>query len=181
VVTADQNVQLDITPMPPLPRRRSGAQELLQQLPELKRVTDPNRTPFCPSRKRVRRVEVFVDANGTNEGVPGSKRAVTIDARRLPPPDHQRKIEEALAGAEEYNVKIGVDAAISTQFAKRTEGADPMIDNHVRPAPPTVLHRGHCAEHRLFRRHRRAQRSCPTPRSPDALERLHRAARAPER
>ena len=27
-------------------------------------------------------------------------------------------------------MKIGVDAAISTQFAKRTEGADPMIDNH---------------------------------------------------
>jgi hypothetical protein len=35
-----------------------------------------------------------------------------------------------LADAEEHNVKIGVDAAITTQFAKRTKGDDSLVDNH---------------------------------------------------
>ena len=81
---------------------------------------------------RVRRVEVFVDENGQehDEQVPGSKPAVTYRRERV----YRRqtineKIEEALADAEEHSVKIGVDAAITTQFAKRTKGDDPFIDN----------------------------------------------------
>jgi hypothetical protein len=137
VVTADQNVQLDITLDAASAAQASDAerQELLQQVSELKqRVTDlESNTVLSEPETRVRRVEVFVDANGNehDEQVPGSKRAVTYRRERV----YRRqtiseKIEEALAGAEEHNVKIGVDAAISTQFAKRTEGADPMIDNH---------------------------------------------------
>jgi len=137
VVTADQNVQLDITLDAASAAQAGDAerQELLQQVSELKqRVTDlESNTVLSEPETRVRRVEVFVDANGNehDEQVPGSKRAVTYRRERV----YRRqtiseKIEEALAGAEEHNVKIGVDAAISTQFAKRTEGADPMIDNH---------------------------------------------------
>jgi hypothetical protein len=137
VVTADQNVQLDITLDAASAAQASDAerQELLQQVSELKqRVTDlESNTVLSEPETRVRRVEVFVDANGNehDEQVPGSKRAVTYRRERV----YRRqtiseKIEEALAGAEEHNVKIGVDAAISTQFAKRTEGADAMIDNH---------------------------------------------------
>jgi hypothetical protein len=137
VVTADQNVQLDITLDAASAAQAADLerQELLQQLSELKqRVTDlESNTVLSEPETRVRRVDVFVDANGNehDEQVPGSKRAVTYRRERV----YRRqtiseKIEEALAGAEEHNVKIGVDAAISTQFAKRTEGADPMIDNH---------------------------------------------------
>jgi len=137
VVTADQNVQLDITLDAASAAQAADLerQELLQQLSELKqRVTDlESNTVLSEPETRVRRVEVFVDANGNehDEQVPGSKRAVTYRRERV----YRRqtiseKIEEALAGAEEHNVKIGVDAAISTQFAKRTEGVDPMIDNH---------------------------------------------------
>ena len=64
--------------------------------------------------------------------VPGSKPAVTYRRERV----YRRqtineKIEEALADAEEHSVKIGVDAAITTQFAHRTKGEDEaLIDNH---------------------------------------------------
>lgn len=136
-VTADQNVQLEITLDAASAAQAADAerQDLLQQVSELKqRVTDlESNTVLSEPETRVRRVDVFVDANGNehDEQVPGSKRAVTYRRERV----YRRqtiseKIEEALASAEEHNVKIGVDAAISTQFAKRTEGADPMIDNH---------------------------------------------------
>ena len=136
-VTADQNVQLDIALDAASAAQASDAerQELLQQVSELKqRVTDlESNTVLSEPETRVRRVEVFVDANGNEheEQVPGSKRAVTYRRERV----YRRqtiseKIEEALAGAEEHNVKIGVDAAIAAQFATRTHGADPMINNH---------------------------------------------------
>jgi Carboxypeptidase regulatory-like domain len=136
-VTADQSVQLDITLDAASAAQAADAerQELLQQVSELKqRVTDlESNTVLSEPETRVRRVEVFVDENGNehDEQVPGSKRAVTYRRERV----YRRqtiseKIEEALADAAEHNVRIGVDAAITTQFAKRTEGADPMIDNH---------------------------------------------------
>ena len=135
-VTADQNVQLDITLDAASAAQAADAerQELLQQVSELKqRVTDlESNTVLSEPETRVRRVEVFVDADGNehDEQVPGSKPAVTYRRERV----YRRqtineKIEEALADAEENSVGIGVDAAITTQFAKRTKGDDPLVDN----------------------------------------------------
>jgi len=135
-VTADQTVQLDITLDAASAAQAADAerQELSQQLADLKqRLTDlESNTVLSEPETRVRRVEVFVDANGQehDEQVPGSKRVVTYRRERV----YRRqtiseKIDEALAGAAEHNVKIGVDAAITSQFAKRTEGSDPFVDN----------------------------------------------------
>ena len=136
-VTADQNVQLDITLDAASAEQAADAerQELLQQVAELKqRVTDlESSAVLSEPETRVRRVEVFVDQNGNehDEQVPGSKPAITYRRERV----YRRqtiseKIEEALASAEEHNVKIGVDAAITTQFAHRTKGDDPALVNH---------------------------------------------------
>ena len=136
-VTADQNVTLDITLDAASAQQAADTerQELLQQVAELKqRVTDlESTTVLSEPETRVRRVEVFVDENGQehDEQVPGSKPAITYRRERV----YRRqtiseKIEEALAGAEEHNVKIGVDAAITTQFAHKTKGDDPALVNH---------------------------------------------------
>src|SRR4029453_19281755 len=112
VVTGDKNVQLDITLDAASAAQAADAerQELLQQLSELKqRVTDlESNTVLSEPETRVRRVEVFVDANGNEheEQVPGSKVAVTYRRERV----YRRqtiseKIEEALADAAEHNVK----------------------------------------------------------------------------
>jgi hypothetical protein len=135
-VTADQTVPLDITLDAASAAQAADAerQELLQQVAELKqRVTDlETNTVLSDPETRVRRVEVFVDPDGGehDEQVPGSKPVVTYRRERV----YRRqtineKIEEALADAEENNVKIGVDAAITSQFAKRTKGDDPFVDN----------------------------------------------------
>ena len=135
-VTENQIAQLDINLDAASAAQAADAerQELLQQLADLKqRVTDlESSAVLSEPETRVRRVEVFVDANGQEHDtqVPGSKPAVTYQRERV----YRRqtiseKIEEALADAEEHNVKIGVDAAITTQFAKRTKGSDPSIDN----------------------------------------------------
>jgi hypothetical protein len=135
-VTADQNVQLDITLDAASAQQAADTerQELLQQLAELKqRVADlESNTVLSEPETRVRRVEVFVDESGAehDEQVPGSKPAVTYRRERV----YRRqtineKIEEALADAKENNVGIGVDAAITTQFAKRTKGDDSLVDN----------------------------------------------------
>lgn len=138
VAVADgQNAQLDITLDAASATQAADTerQELLQQLSELKqRVTDLEaNTVLSEPETRVRKVEVFVDENGNehDEQVPGSKPAVTYRRERV----YRRqtiseKIEEALADAEEHSVKIGVDAAITTQFAKRTRGGNPFVDKH---------------------------------------------------
>lgn len=112
-------------------------QELLAQVAELKqRVTDlESNTVLSEPETRVRRVEVYVDANGQEHDtqVPGSKPVVTYQRERV----YRRqtineKIEEALADAEEHSVRIGVDAAITTQFAKQTRNEgddDSLVDN----------------------------------------------------
>jgi carboxypeptidase family protein len=136
-VTADQNVQLDITLDAASAQQAADAerQELLQQVAELKqRVTDlESTTVLSEPETRVRKVEVFVDQNGNehDEPIPGAKPAITYRRERV----YRRqtiseKIEEALAGAEEHNVKIGVDAAITTQFAHKTKGDDAALVNH---------------------------------------------------
>jgi hypothetical protein len=134
-ITADQNLQLDITLDAASAAQAADAerQELLQQVAELKqRVTDlESNTVLSEPETRVRRVEVFVDESGAehDEPVPGSKPAVTYRRERV----YRRqaiseKIEEALADAEEHSVGIGVDAAIVTQFAKRRKGVPSLVD-----------------------------------------------------
>lgn len=136
-VAADQNVQLDITLDAASAAQAGDAerQELLAQVAELKqRVTDlESNTVLSEPETRVRKVEVFVDANGQEHDtqVPGSKPEVTYRRERV----YRRqtiseKIEEALSDAEEHSVKIGVDAAITAQFAHKTKGDDPALINH---------------------------------------------------
>ncbi len=134
-ITADQSTQLDITLDAASAAQAADAerQELLQQLADLKqRVADLEaNTVLSEPETRVRRVEVFVDASGNehDEQIPGSKPAVMYRRERV----YRRqtiseKIEEALADAKEHSVGIGVDAAITTQFAKRTKGDTSLVD-----------------------------------------------------
>jgi hypothetical protein len=128
-VTADQNVTLDITLDAASAQQAADTerQALLEELAELKqRVTDlESSAVLSEPETRVKRVEVYVDKNGNehDEPVPGAKKAITYRRERV----YRRqtineKVEEAIAAAEEHNVKIGVDAAVTTQFAHRTKG-----------------------------------------------------------
>ena len=129
-VTADQNTQLDITLDAASAAQAADLerQALLQELAGLKqRVADLEAsTVLSEPETRVRRVEVFVDESGNehDEQVPGSTPAVTYRRERV----YRRqtiseKIEAALEDAEKHSVSVGVDAAIGTQFARRTEGS----------------------------------------------------------
>ena len=102
-------------------------QQLLQRIATLEqRISDlESTTVLSEPETRVRRVEVFVDDSGneTEEPAPGAKPQVTYQRERV----YRRqtiseKIEEALAEAQERNVSVGVDAAMGTQFARRTAG-----------------------------------------------------------
>jgi len=104
-------------------------QELLQKIATLEqRITDlESSTVLSEPETRVRRVEVFVDESGneTEEPAPGAKPQVTYQRERV----YRRqtiseKIEEALEEAEERKVSVGVDAAMGTQFARRTAGGN---------------------------------------------------------
>jgi len=73
----------------------------------------------------VKRVDVWVDANGTeyDQPVPGARQEVTYRREAV----YRResigeKIEEALADAEKRGVQLGIDATSVTQFASRTKG-----------------------------------------------------------
>src|SRR6185503_11687065 len=90
-------------------------------------------TVLSDPETRVKRVEVFVDANGnqTDQPVPGATPQVTYQRERV----YRRqtineKIEEALAGAEEHRVKVGVSAAITPQFANQNRGEPTVADGH---------------------------------------------------
>lgn len=135
-VAEGQPTQLDIALDAASAQQAADAerQDLLAQVSELKqRVTDlESNTVLSEPETRVRKVEKYVDANGQehDEPVPGSKPVVTYERERV----YRRqtiseKIEEALADAEEHNVRIGIDAAITAQFAKRTKGDESLVDN----------------------------------------------------
>jgi len=82
---------------------------------------------------RVKRVEVWVDKNGTEHDEPteGAKKTVTYQRERvLRRQTINEKIEEALAGDAESRVAIGVDAATVTQYANQTSGPDADADGH---------------------------------------------------
>ena len=128
-VVADRTATLDIT----LNAASAAAaaeferQQLLEKIATLEqRVSDlESTTVLSEPETRVRRVEVFVDPSGGEheEQVPGGSSVVTYQRERV----YRRqtiseKIEEALADADENRVTVGVDAAMGTQFARRTEG-----------------------------------------------------------
>jgi hypothetical protein len=105
-------------------------QQLLQRVATLEqRLSDLESTAVLSEPEtRVRRVEVFVDPAGTetDSPAPGATRQVTYQRERV----YRRqtigeKIEEALEDAAKRNVKVGVDAAMGTQFAARTNGNRP--------------------------------------------------------
>ena len=104
-------------------------QELMQRIATLEqRITDLETSAVLSEPEtRVRRVDVSVDQNGTivDDDTPGARKEVSYQRERV----YRRqtineKIEEALASADENKVQIGVDAALGTQFARRTKGGD---------------------------------------------------------
>jgi len=102
-------------------------QDLLQKIATLEqRISDlESSTVLSDPETRVRRVEVYVDAQGGEhtEPIPGVEPTVTYERERV----YRRqtineKIEEALAAADEQSVSLGIDAATVTQGARRTRG-----------------------------------------------------------
>jgi hypothetical protein len=102
-------------------------QELLQRIATLEqRITDLETSAVLSEPEtRVRRIEVAVDESGAivDEATPGARTQVSYQRERV----YRRqtineKIEEALADADENTVQVGVDAALGTQFARRTKG-----------------------------------------------------------
>jgi hypothetical protein len=127
---ADRSATLDIalTPAAAAEAAEFERQQLLGRIATLEqRITDlESTTVLSEPETRVRRVEVFVDSSGGvhDEPVPGAQPSVTYQRERV----YRRqtigeKIEEALEDAENNSVSVGVDAAMGTQFAGRTEGA----------------------------------------------------------
>jgi hypothetical protein len=129
-VVADRTATLDIAMTAATAEEAAEfeRQQLLQRIATLEqRITDlESSAVLSEPQTRVRRVEVFVDPSGGvhDEPVPGSQPEVTYQRERV----YRRqtiseKIEEALEDAENNSVRVGVDAAMGTQFAGRTRGA----------------------------------------------------------
>ena len=102
-------------------------QALMERIATLEqRITDlESSTVLSEPETRVRRVEVYVDNNGTvyEEPVAGATPQVTYERERV----YRRqtineKLEEALEDAANRNVRVGVDAAFGTQIGWANEG-----------------------------------------------------------
>jgi hypothetical protein len=118
-----------------LPPDSTDPQAMLDRIKMLEqRIRDlESSTVLSEPETRVKQIEVYVDENGVQHEtpVPGAKREISYQRERV----YRRqtineKIEEALADAEEHSVKVGVDAGIVTQFARRTKGPRGQADNH---------------------------------------------------
>jgi carboxypeptidase family protein len=90
-------------------------------------------TVLSEPETRVKRLEIWVDQNGTeyDHEVPGAKRRVTYERERA----YRRqtineKIEQALADAADRSVGLGIDATTVTQMASRTKGAQATADRN---------------------------------------------------
>jgi hypothetical protein len=111
-------------------------------------------TVLSEPETRVRRIEVYVDANGnqTDQPVAGAKSEVTYQRERV----YRRqtiseKIEEALSDAEARHVQVGVSAAIAPQFARQTKGTRTDADGHAyQLASADVFFTAGIAQHTLF-------------------------------
>ncbi|HVH27787.1 MAG TPA: carboxypeptidase regulatory-like domain-containing protein [Vicinamibacterales bacterium] len=128
-VAADATVQLNIAldAANAAQAAQVDRDQLLQKIATLEqRISDlESSAVLSEPETRVRRVEVFIDENGNqlDEPAPGATPTITYQRERV----YRRqtiseKIEEALEDAENRKVGVGVDAAIATQTARRTEG-----------------------------------------------------------
>jgi len=131
--TATVNIAMNPLSGGQLPDSERAA--LLERIAALEqRISDLESTAVLSEPEtRVRRVEIFVDDSGNvlNGPAPGAKAQVTYERERV----YRRqtineKIEEALADAEERNVRVGVDAAFGTQGAGRTKGSGDLPDRN---------------------------------------------------
>jgi hypothetical protein len=110
-------------------------EELLDRIGQLEtRVEELESTAVLSEPEtRVRRIEVWVDENGTqyDEQQPGTELVVTYQRERV----YRRqlvndKIESALDDAAANSVEIGVDAAITFQNAQQRSGPDGVADGN---------------------------------------------------
>ena len=129
-VAADRTVRVDIalTPASAAQAAEGERQALLERIATLeKRLNDLESTAVLSEPEtRVRRVEVFVDDNGTERDEPFDGGRLTVTYRRERVYRRQtisEKLEEAIEDAENRRVSVGMDAAIATQFAGRTRGS----------------------------------------------------------
>lgn len=103
---------------------------------------------------RVRKKEVWVDANGIeyDTPMPGAKKSITYQRETA----YRRqaigeKIDEALAGADEARVRIGVDGNIVLQALSQTEGEDIEADGHAYElASADLFFTAKLAQHTIF-------------------------------
>jgi hypothetical protein len=114
----------------------SAEQTLRQRIEELERRVGEleSSTVLSEPETRVRRVEVYVDANGVeyDHPVPGARRVVTYQRERVfRRQTINEKIEEALSAEAESRVQVGVDAAIAPQGVVQVEGPDTEANGRV--------------------------------------------------
>jgi len=135
VANRTATVNIAINPLGGSQIADSERQALLERIAALEqRISDLESTAVLSEPEtRVRRVEVYVDESGNqlDQPAPGAEPRVTYERERV----YRRqtineKIEEALADAEERNVRVGVDAAFGTQGAGRTRGAGDLPDRN---------------------------------------------------
>jgi hypothetical protein len=136
-VAADRSTTANIA-MTAAPASQVGDNErqaLMERIATLEqRITDLESTAVLSEPEtRVRRVEVYVDPNGTvyEEPVAGAAPQVTYERERV----YRRqtineKLEEAIEDAASRNVQVGVDAAFGTQLAGRTKGSGALPDRN---------------------------------------------------
>ncbi len=115
--------------------QNANPQALLECIKQLEqRITDlESTTVLSEPETRVRRIDVYVDANGNLSETPvaGSRRTATYQRERV----YRRqtineKIEEALEDAGRRSIAVGVDASIVAQFAQQTRGDKIDADGH---------------------------------------------------
>jgi hypothetical protein len=116
-------------------QQQPDARALLDRLSTLEdRLTElETRAVLSETTTYVKRVDVWVDANGTeyDQPVPGARQEVTYRREAV----YRResigeKIEEALADAEKRSVQLGIDATAVTQFAGRTKGDPDSVNGN---------------------------------------------------
>ena len=98
------------------------------------RITDlESNTVLSEPETRVRRIDVYVDNNGSIRDTPadGFRKTTTYQRERA----YRRqtineKIEEALEEAEKRSIGVGVDASIVAQFVQQTKGEKTVADGH---------------------------------------------------
>jgi hypothetical protein len=138
------------------PPDSTDPQALLDRIKTLEqRIRDlETSTVLSEPETRVKKVEVYVDKDGTihDEPTPGAKKEITYQRERV----YRRqtiseKIEEAMADAEEHNVKVGVDAGIVGQYAAHTTGHPTAGDGHAYAlASADLFFTAGVAQHTLF-------------------------------